>query len=129
MPSSNVEILQALYEAFRTRDLLTIVKLVHHEVEVKQTEALPWGGKYRGVSGMQDFFSKLLAHIDSQVTVEQYVDAGDVVVAVGRTRGTVKKNGNQFDLPFVHVWRFRGGNAVSFEPFIATPDMLKALGQ
>jgi uncharacterized protein len=127
MADSNVQILQDLYEAFRTRDLLTVVKSVHHEIEVQQSEALPWGGKYRGISGMQDFFAKLLTHIDSQVTIDQYVDAGDVVVAVGRTRGVVKKNGTEFDIAAVHVWRFRNGQAVSFHPYIETAKMVKAL--
>jgi ketosteroid isomerase-like protein len=128
MADGNVEILKKLYEAFRTRDLLTIMNAVDHEIAVQQTDALPWGGKYRGIAGLQDFFGKLLAHIESQVTVEQYVDAGDTVIAVGRTRGMVKKNGNAFDVPFVHVWRFKNGNAVSFEPYIATAEMLKVLG-
>ena len=54
---------------------------------------------------------------------------GDSVVAVGHSHGTVKANGNSFDIAIVHVWHLRDGKAVLFEPYVDTAGMLKALGK
>ena len=127
MAQSNVEAIQQLYVAFLKRELMTILKLVDTGIEVKQTELLPWGGHYKGLTGLQEFFSKLLAKVDSKVEFEHWIDAGDAVVAVGRSHGTVTATGKEFDVAVTHVWRLKNGKAVSFEAYVDTPAMLLAL--
>ena len=127
MSASRVEVISALYEAFARRDLPKILELVHPEITVTQTPELPWGGDYVGVPGLQAFFGKLLEHIASQVTPEEYVEAGERVVMLGRTRGAVRANGSSFDFRAVHLWEVRDGRATRFEAYIDTPQMLAAL--
>ena len=129
MAQSNVEAIQALYRAFLKRELMTILSLVDSGIEIRVTEMLPWGGTYKGLGGLKDFFSKLLDHLDSKVEFTEWIEAGDSVVAIGRSRGTVKANGNVFDIAIVHVWHLRDGKAVLFEPYIDMAAMLKALGK
>src|SRR3546814_9621077 len=57
-------------------------------------------------------------------SVERMIDAGDRVVVVGRTHGTVNANGAPFDIPVVHVWTLHEGRAAAFEAYIDTPAML-----
>ena len=129
MARTNVETIQALYAAFLKRDLMTILGAVDTGIEVRQSELLPWGGHYKGLPGLKDFFSKLLETVDSKVEFDRWIEAGDAVVAVGRTRGKVIANGNEFDIAIAHVWKMKDGKAVSFEAFVDTPPMLKALGR
>jgi uncharacterized protein len=129
MAQSSVEAIQALYRAFLKRELMTILSLVDSGIEIRVTEVLPWGGIYKGLGGLKDFFGKLLDHIDSKVDFTQWIEAGDAVVAVGHSHGTVKANGNSFDVSIVHVWHLRDGKAVLFEPHVDTQAMLKALGK
>jgi uncharacterized protein len=129
MAQSNIEAIQALYRAFLKRELMTILSLVDPGIEIRQSELLPWGGTYKGLGGLKDFFSKLLENLDSKVDFAQWIDSGDSVVAIGHSHGTVNANGNAFDAPLVHVWHLRDGKAILLESYVDTPTMLKALGK
>jgi hypothetical protein len=129
MCASNVELVTALYRAFAARDLEAVSGLIGPEITVRQTELLPWGGSYAGIAGFRRFTELLFGNVDSLVTPEEYVDAGDRVVAIARTRGHVRRNGAPFDLRAVHVWGLREGKVVSFDAFIDTPAMLEALAR
>jgi uncharacterized protein len=125
--SSNVAVIERLYEAFRRRDLPAIFALLSEDVEIYQSSALSWGGSYRGHDGAATFFTKLVTASTSTVTVERFVDAGDHVVAIGWTRGTANASGAAFDVPVAHVWALRDGRVVRVEYFIDNPTMLAAL--
>jgi len=129
MSQSNVESIQALYRAFLKRELMTILSLVDSGIEIRQTELLPWGGTYKGLGGLKDFFGKLLENLNSKVEFSQWIEAGDAVVAIGRSHGKVLANGNDFEIAVVHVWHLRDGKAVRFEPYVDVATMLKALGR
>lgn len=122
------EVVAALYAAFARRDLPAVLALADPDIVVAQTELLPWGGTYRGHDGLKAFTAALLGKVDSQVEVVEFVEAGDRVVAIGRTRGTVRGTGAPFDVRVAHVWMLRDGKAVRFEAYIDTPAMLRALG-
>lgn len=126
--TASTELVAQAYGALATRDLGALERLVDPEVEIRQTEALPWGGRWRGPEGFRDFVARLFAHIDSQVQIERLYEAGEEVVAVGRTRGTARASGRAFDVPFVHVWRVEKGRIRSFHALIDTPAMREALG-
>ena len=105
----NAALVARVYEAFRERDLPTAFGLLAPDVEIHQASEIPWGGDYVGHEGAAAFFGKLVQTITSAVTVERFVDAGEHVVAIGRTRGTVNATGQSFDVPIAHVWTVRDG--------------------
>lgn len=123
----NAALVAHLYDAFRSRDLPTIFGLLAPDVEIHQASEIPWGGTYHGHEGAAAFFAKLVATITSSVTLERFVDAGDHVVAIGRTRGTVNATGKAFDVPIAHVWTVRDGLVRRVEYYIDDPTMLAAL--
>lgn len=124
---SPVDVVRGVYEAFTRRDAAAILAALDESLEIYQTPLLPWGGSHRGLAGAQAFFGKLLAHVDSRVAVERFIEAGDDVVVVGRTRGTVHATRRAFDVPIAHVWRIVDGRATRWEAYIDTPAMLEAL--
>lgn len=124
---SNVEIVTAIYEAFARRDPPGFLQLLDPQFEMIQTELLPWGGHYRGTEEAMSFFGKLTQHITSMPRVEEMVEAGDHIVAIGHVGGKVNASGQPFIVRFVHVWTLRDGKAVRFEAYIDTPAMLRAL--
>src|SRR5262249_3935003 len=127
MSQNNRKIIEYDYEAFAQQYRSTILALVSPDVVITQSAALPWGGHYSGYDGLQRFFATLLGHVDSKVEIHQMVDAGDHVVAIGRTKGTVRSTGKSFDVPIAHVWRIREGRVAGFNPFIENALMLEAL--
>jgi ketosteroid isomerase-like protein len=60
------------------------------------------------------------------ITDAIFVADGEVIQC-GRTRGTVRANGAPFDLPEVHRWTVRDGQAVAAHFAIDTVAMLGAL--
>jgi ketosteroid isomerase-like protein len=127
MARPNVELVERCYQLFRRRDFPAIFRLCTADVEVVQSPEVPWGGHYRGQEAVMRYFDVLTKHISSSVVIERYVDAGDNIVAIGRTRGTVLKNGRSFDVPVAHVWHVREGLIARFLPHLDSPTMQAAL--
>ena len=125
---SNRDVVAALYAAFARRDVAAVAALSGPELAITQTDLLPWGGTCHGLAGLNEFTAKLLGHVDSQVLVEESVEVGERVAAIGRTKGMVRGTGAPFDIRVVHVWTIRDGKAIRFEPNIGTPGMPNALG-
>ena len=123
----NADVVRRIYDALSARDVPRALALVAADVDIRQSEEVPWGGAYHGHDGMLRFFATLTTTITSAVTVERFIDAGDHVVAVGRTRGTVNATGAPFDVPFAHVWTIAGGAATRVRYCIDNPAMLAAL--
>ncbi len=124
---SEIEIVQAIYEALAERDFDRVFELVDPACVVTQDPALPWGGRHVGHDGLATLGLALSSAIDSAVTIEAMFMADGEVIQLGRTRGTVHANGVAFDVPEVHRWTVRGGKAVTAHLAIDTPAMLEAL--
>jgi ketosteroid isomerase-like protein len=92
------EIVEALYEAFRRRDLTTIFGLLSPDVEIVQSDQLPWGGCYHGHEGARRFFAQLGSHIDSTVAIDRMIDSGDHVAAtIRRCSKPLRREKNNYD--------------------------------
>ena len=128
MPTEAEELVRGIYDAYARRDIAAAFANFSPEIEFVQTDLLPWGGDYRGIEGARESLGRLLAHVDSRVEVEEMISAGDRVVVIGRTRGTVRGSGATFDLRAVHVWKVAGGRILRFEAYIDTPAMRAVIG-
>ena len=124
----DIELIEAIYAAFGRRDLPALLRHLGNDVEIIQSAELPWGGIHLGHAGVRQFFTALQIHLDSHVEMERLIDAGDHVVAVGRTVGKACATGLEFDIPVVHVWKFRDGRVSRFEAYLDNTAMLGALG-
>src|SRR4051812_35430813 len=124
---SNVELIQQIYSAMERRDLTAIPQMFDSEIQISQTELLPWGGRYKGMSGAMDFFGRLMANVQSKIETERFIDAGETIVQIGHTIGKTVRSGKEFRIAEVHVWKVKNGKAVSMEAYIDTPGMLDAL--
>ena len=127
MGNKNEELVRDVYDAYARRDVAAALSHFSPEVGFVQTNQLPWGGEYQGIEGARASLGKLLANVDSRVEVEEIISAGDHVVVIGRTRGTVRASGAAFDVRAVHVWTVVDGSIRRFEAYIDTPAMLSAL--
>jgi ketosteroid isomerase-like protein len=127
-PRDPTQIVEALYEGFRRRDMPKIFALLSPRVEIEQSKDLPWGGLYRGHEGARQFFGRLGAHINSTLAIERVIDSGDHVAAVGWTEGTVNATGAAYRVPIVHLWQIEDGQIARASFFIDHPAMRAALG-
>ena len=106
-----------------------IFGLLSPDVEIEQSETLPWGGCYSGHEGARRFFRQLGSHLNSTVAIDRLIDSGDHVAAVGRTEGTVNVTGAAYRVPIVHLWQIRDGRVARTQFFIEHPKMLEALAR
>ncbi|MFB6721526.1 nuclear transport factor 2 family protein [Kribbella sp. NPDC056345] len=124
---SNVQLVTNLYEAYGRGDLDTIRSYLAPDVVMTQPEQLPWGDRYLGPDGFFEFLGKLNGYVDAKLDVEDVFDAGDTVVEVGHTVGTVRANGAQFRARESHLITLRDGQIVRFQVLVDVPAMLAAV--
>ena len=109
MSSANVDLVKGLYAALAAHDLTAFWAALAPDVVITQSSAIPWGGTYHGHDGARAFFARLAESVIPEPAISQFVDAGERVIAVGRTQGTVRANGARYDVPIVHVWQIEQG--------------------
>ena len=129
MSSKPIEVIQQLYGAFDRRDVAQIFGLFSSDIEIVQSEEVPWGGVYRGHEEAREFFTKLTERINSTLEIERYIVAEDQVAVVGWTCGTVNATGAKYRVPIVHTWKVRDGKAVRVHFLIDNATMLAALNK
>lgn len=125
----NTSLIRRGYEAYANRDFAAIFALLHPDIEIIQTDLLPWGGLYHGHDEAREFFRKLNEHTDAQPEPRTYLPAGDDVAVIGRLKGRARATGRQFDLAIVHLWTIKADKIARFAAYIDTPRMLEALNR
>jgi hypothetical protein len=125
-----VDIVRRSYEAFERGDLDGVLADMHPEIEWHQAQGLPHGGYYRGIDEVRrNIFDPLDEEWWDEFSAvpDEFLDAGDHVVVLGRYRGVAKVTGRALDVPFVHVWTLAEGKAVRFRQFLDTAGWVAAL--
>jgi ketosteroid isomerase-like protein len=125
--STNVAIINRIYEAFENRDISTLSSLLSPEIHVTQCPEVPWGGVFQGFEEAKIFFGRVNTYLDDHVSIERIVDGGDRIAVIGRGHGTIKDTGGPFDVPIMHLWAFKGLLVVRLEIVLDVPTMLAAL--
>lgn len=127
MTRSAVGTVLSVYDALARKDVAAITQLTAPEIEIRQSTELPWGGIYHGAAEAMAFFGKVTSFLDSRVTVERLLDAGDTIAVVGRTLGTVRATTTPFDVPLVHVWEVSDGRIARLTVVLDNPTMLPGI--
>ena len=124
---SDSEVVRRIYDAMHARDFDALFELVDESIVITQDDRLPWGGRFEGHDGFAQFGLALTGAIDSAVTIEAIYEADGDVIQFGRTKGTTRASGTEFDIAEMHRWTIRDGKAVTAHFSIDTPGMLEAL--
>ena len=125
---SNVEIVRCIYKAFSEGDMETINQLLSPSVEWIESDGIPYGGAFHGYEAVvEGVFSKIGAEwIDFTARVDEFIDAGDVVVALGADSGTYKATGKKMSAPTASIWTVKDGKIVKFRQYIDTLAVVSA---
>jgi ketosteroid isomerase-like protein len=127
---SNLDIVRRSYEAFARHDLEGVMADMHPEIVWHQAQGLPHGGTYRGRDEVKrNIFDPLDEEWWDEFAADpdEFLDAGENVIVVGRYRGAAKATGKQLDVPFVHIWTLEGGTAIRFRQYLDTAGWVGAL--
>ena len=123
----SIELVSKFYESLNQNDIETVLSLLHEDFEVTQSELLPWGGKFKGEAGFVKFSRLMLDAISPQAEAQEFIQAGENVIVLGRSRGRVNSNAALFDVRIVHIWAVADDKLLRFDVYIDTPAMKEAL--
>ena len=132
MSQDNVDLVRRIYEAFGAGDVAGVVSLMQPDMVWSEAENHPLADRnpYRGPEAiLSGVFGRLASEWDGfAAKPEEYLDAGDTVVVLGRYGGTFRATGRSQDAQMVHVWRVRDGKAAAFQQYTDTLAFARATG-
>lgn len=132
MSQDNVDLIRAIYDAFAEEDVPGVVARMSPDIVWNEAENFPYadGNPYQGPQAiLAGIFARLGAEWDGFAAMpEEFLDAGDTVVVLGRYRGTCKATGKAMDAQLAHVWRVRDGKAARFQQYTDTLQAARVMG-
>ena len=128
MSQENVEIVRAIYEAINRGDWDAAFRDADPDFELV-TERGPNAGTHQGRPTVQAFLQDYRAAFDTWVLEpEQFLEAGDQVVAIVKPRVRPKGTSAEFAVRNGHIWTIRDGVVVSMHSFPEPEKALEAVG-
>ena len=128
MADDDVQTVRRIYAALQRGDVDELRTALTHDIEWNLPEALPWGGTHHGHDGVDAVTEVFGDHVEgSWADPDDYLDAGDRVVVLGRARGRARSSGQTFEVAFAHVWALTDGMPSWFRGYFDTRPIVAAL--
>ena len=127
MSEHEVRSLRQIYGALSRGSSEELLSAVAHNIEWATPETLPWGGTRHGRDGVEGVIEILREHADATWDVDDFLDADDQVVVLGRMRGRAITSGQEFEVPFAHVWGISNGVPSTFRSYVDSSPIMAAL--
>jgi ketosteroid isomerase-like protein len=127
-----IDLVRRSYVAFERGDIAGVLADMHPNIEWHQAQGLPHGGLYHGVDEVKrNIFDPLHGSWWEEFSAppDEFLDAGDQVVVIGRYRGVAKGTRKTLDVPFVHIWTVEGEKAIRFRQYLDTAGWIEALAE
>lgn len=127
--STNVQLLEQLYDAFARGDVGTVLGAFDPEIEWTSSEGAVYPGTFHGPDAvLQNIFMRIATEWEGfRVDVHEYIDGGDNVVALARYSGTYRDTGKSMDAGVAHVWTVRDGRIVRYRQYVDSRKLAEAL--
>ena len=124
MEGTSRELVEGIYAAFAAGDMASFADALAPDVVWNEAENYPYADRnpYRGAEEiMEGVFARTAEDWDGfAVHMNDIVDGGDRVVAMGRYQGSHRQSGKPLDVQAAHVWTIEGGKVVRFQQYIDT---------
>jgi ketosteroid isomerase-like protein len=119
---SNLEIIRDHYAASDRRDLADMLADVAPDARWTEMAGFPCAGTWIGPEQITEHvFAALGAEWDPfTFALEQLIDGGERIVALGDYKGTHRTTGKSMQARVTHVWKLSQGRIVAFEQFTDT---------
>jgi hypothetical protein len=128
MSQENVEIVEALVRAFRAGEWDEALRIYDEAAELDLTR-LPGGGVYRGQDGVRDFFTRWVGSWQQfEAEPLEFIDRGDVVIAVMRIRAVGLGSGAPVTMRSADVYTVANGRVVRHVGYPDASEALEAAG-
>jgi ketosteroid isomerase-like protein len=127
----NEKLVRAFYEATVPGHRESLRGLQAPHVIYDLPEGMPIGcGHFEGLQDvLERFLTSFYGALDVHFVAEEFIAAGDEVVALGRIEGKTRKAAVPIDVPFAHVWTVREGYLQRLRAFTDTAVLAHALAK
>ncbi|MGH2632263.1 MAG: nuclear transport factor 2 family protein [Tepidiformaceae bacterium] len=118
--SSNTARVTEILEAFGRGDIASILEQLADDVRFTShlDPIVPWAGEFSGKANVASFFQALGSAIEvAEHPVNAVVAQGDIVVAMGDVRFSVRKTGKEGSSSWVYIWKLAEGEVQSYDQF------------
>ena len=130
--SRNTDLIRSIYAAFAAGDMPAVLDALAPDVVWNEAENFPYAdhAPYHGPEAvLTGVFARLGSEWDGFAAIPQeYLDAGDTIVALGRYGGIYKATGKPIDAQMVHVWRIADGKVTGFQQYTDTLQAARVTG-
>jgi ketosteroid isomerase-like protein len=127
----NLEVLRNGYAAFSRGDIEGVVEGFEEDIEFvgPNSQRTPGAGPHQGKQAVAGLLSGMRERWENLTwTPDEFVSEGETVVVLGHMEGKAKPTGAEVKVPFVHVWRMRGGRVRRGQALTDTAVVADALG-
>lgn len=121
--TNNVEIVKQGYEKFGSGDIEGLLNLFSDDISWKSPtiEGAPFTGERNGREDVADFFASLNESEEfSNFEPTEFIAKDDKVVVLGKSAGTIKTTGRNFETEWVHIFTVKDGKVTAFLEFFDT---------
>ena len=126
MSQANVEAVRRAWEASTQHDNEAVFRLYDPGVEIHDAF---FDRIYRGLDGVREYFREWVSTFDEWgAEVEEWIDAGDDVIAVLRSRGRGERSRIRVEERQSHLWTLRDGKLWRLRIYASKDEALKAVG-
>jgi ketosteroid isomerase-like protein len=127
----NEKVVRAFYEATVPGHRKSLRGLQAPHVVYELPKEMPVGcGHFHGLQDvLERFLTSFYGAFDVRFVAEEFIAAGEHVVAIGRIEGTTRKTAVPIDVPFAHVWTVREGYLQRLRAFTDTALLAQALAE
>ena len=131
MSQENVALIRGIYEGFAAGDVAAVLGAMSPDIVWNEAENFPYadGNPYVGPQAIAEgVFARCIGEWDGfTVGIDEILDAGDTVVALGRYTGSCKATGKAMNAQLVHVWRVADGKIARFQQYTDTLQATEAM--
>lgn len=132
MSREHVDLIRSIYSAFAAGDVAGVLARFSTDISWNEADNFPYadGNPYIGPDAVANgVFARCATEWEGfAARPEEFLDAGDTVVVLGRYTGTYRTTGRSQHTQFVHVWRFAGGRAARFQQYTDTLQVARVIG-
>ena len=132
MSHENMAVVQGIYSAFGAGDMPSVLGAMSAGIVWNEANNFPYadGNPYVGPDAiLNGVFMRCATEWDGfGVEIDEVIDAGDTVLALGHYTGTYLATGKTQKTQMAHVWRISDGKAVAFQQYADTLHMARVTG-
>ncbi len=133
MAKQNMNIVYSFFEAAQKGDLAGARVLLDPNIEWIEPEVpgLWFGGTHHGAdAALEEVVKPTFSNVDNfSIKLDEYLDAGENIVVLGRFHGKARATGAELDIPACFICTVHGEKIVRFRAYHNTARWLDVIGQ